>query len=64
MENYLVQMAEVDDFLFTEQEINDYVSLCGAPYLDKQYNVFGEVMSGLDVLDKIAASKKGTLTAQ
>lgn len=29
MENYLVQMAEVDDFLFTEQAINDYVSLGG-----------------------------------
>ncbi|MFX8554467.1 peptidylprolyl isomerase [Acinetobacter baumannii] len=27
----------------------------GTPFLDQNYTVFGEVISGLDVLDKIAS---------
>ena len=32
-----------------------YKTLGGTPHLDQAYTVFGEVISGLDVLDKIAA---------
>lgn len=32
-----------------------YKKMGGTPQLDNQYTVFGEVVSGLDVLDKIAA---------
>ncbi len=32
-----------------------YKTIGGTPHLDDQYTVFGEVVSGLDVIDKIAA---------
>ena len=40
---------------FTEAEKKAYTSVGGTPHLDAQYTVFGEVTSGLDVVDKIAA---------
>ncbi len=39
---------------FTEEQIQDYTTIGGAPHLDGGYTVFGEVIKGLDVLDKIA----------
>jgi peptidyl-prolyl cis-trans isomerase B (cyclophilin B) len=32
-----------------------YKSIGGSPHLDQSYTVFGEVVSGLDIVDKIAA---------
>jgi peptidyl-prolyl cis-trans isomerase B (cyclophilin B) len=34
-----------------------YMSIGGTPHLDRAYTVFGEVISGLEVIDKIAAVK-------
>lgn len=34
-----------------------YQSLGGAPHLDQNYTVFGEVVHGIEVVDKIAATK-------
>lgn len=34
-----------------------YTTIGGAPFLDGQYTVFGETLSGLDVVDKIAMAK-------
>lgn len=36
---------------------NDYKTLGGTPFLDNEYTVFGEVIEGLEVIDKIAAVK-------
>lgn len=36
-----------------------YKTMGGTPFLDMDYTVFGEVESGLDVIDKIASVQKG-----
>ena len=42
-------------FSFTEEQRNIYRTTGGAPFLDQNYTVFGEVVKGRDVIDKIAA---------
>ncbi len=42
---------------FTPEQRKVYTSVGGAPHLDGDYVVFGEVTSGMDVVDKIAALK-------
>ena len=42
-------------FKFTEEQRKIYTSVGGYPSLDGEYSVFGEVVEGLEVLDKIAA---------
>lgn len=39
------------------KQIELYTTVGGTPHLDKAYTVYGEVIKGLDVLDKIAAVK-------
>ena len=39
------------------KQIELYTTVGGTPHLDKAYIVYGEVIKGLDVLDKIAAVK-------
>jgi cyclophilin family peptidyl-prolyl cis-trans isomerase len=34
-----------------------YETIGGSPHLDQNYTVFGEVMTGMEVVDKIAATK-------
>ncbi len=40
---------------FSEEQIKAYTTLGGAPHLDGSYTVFGQVVNGLDVVDKIAS---------
>jgi cyclophilin family peptidyl-prolyl cis-trans isomerase len=42
---------------FSANQRKIYTTIGGTPHLDKNYTVFGEVIEGLDVLDKIAAVK-------
>ena len=44
---------------FTQEQIEAYTTVGGTPHLDGEYTVFGEVVEGLDVIDKIAKVKTG-----
>ena len=43
----------------TQEQIDVYTTVGGTPHLDGDYTVFGQVIEGLDVIDKIAAVKCG-----
>jgi len=40
---------------YTEEQYKTYETIGGTPHLDMDYTVFGEVIEGLEVVDKIAA---------
>lgn len=41
----------------SEEQKKAYTTVGGSPWLDQNYTVFGEVVEGIDVIDKIAAVK-------
>jgi len=43
------------EFYYSEAQRKVYKTVGGTPFLDQNYTVFGEVVSGLEVIDKIAA---------
>ena len=45
----------------SEAKRNDYKTIGGSVWLDGEYTVFGEVIEGLDVIDKIAAVPCGPM---
>ena len=44
---------------FTKEQIEAYTTVGGTPHLDGEYTVFGEVVEGLEIIDKIAKVKTG-----
>lgn len=40
---------------FTDKQIETYTTIGGTPHLDYSYTVFGEVISGTEIIDKIAS---------
>ena len=54
----LSQITSYYGTTFTDEQVAVYTTIGGAPFLDMQYTVFGEVVEGMDVVDKIAAQKK------
>jgi peptidyl-prolyl cis-trans isomerase B (cyclophilin B) len=45
------------NFKYNQEQRNKYKTIGGTPVLDNNYTVFGEVVEGLDVIDKIAGVK-------
>ncbi len=68
---YIVQGSPVNEGLLTQTEQRSgikytadqqtlYLKYGGTPFLDHEYTVFGQVVEGLDVIDKMATVKTGT----
>ena len=47
------------DIRYSPAQRKAYEEIGGTPFLDRDYTVFGKVIEGLDVIDKIAAVKTG-----
>ena len=58
-EDELKMMGQQKGYDYTPAQKNIYKTLGGTPFLDMDYTVFGEVTSGLNIIDKIAAVEKG-----
>lgn len=52
------ELAKKGVFAFTEEQKKVYTTVGGAPHLDGNYTVFGEVVEGMEVIEKIAAVQK------
>jgi peptidyl-prolyl cis-trans isomerase B (cyclophilin B) len=66
---YIVEGSPVDNsalsmnekrkgFTYTEAQRAAYLEKGGTPFLDRDYTVFGHIISGFDVLDKISKVEK------
>lgn len=51
--------ANTEPYKISEEHREVYKTIGGTPHLDQNYTVFGEVVEGLEVVEKIAAVKTG-----
>lgn len=51
------KLFEKEKLVLTEEQRKAYTTVGGIPHLDGAYTVFGEVIEGMDVVDKITALK-------
>lgn len=58
-DSYLNSVSAQSGRKFTEEEKEAYKTIGGTPHLDGGYTVFGEVLSGYEVIDAIAAVPTG-----
>ena len=54
-EELIAQATELSKF--TPQQREAYTTVGGTPFLDAQYTVFGEVLSGMDTIEKIEKTR-------
>ena len=66
LEKYMLQLQPILDTLFVPyffkpdpNYVQLYTSIGGAPHLDRDYTVFGEVVRGMEVVDRIAELQTG-----
>ena len=53
-------LKEQGPFKFSKEQVDAYTSQGGTPFLDNQYTVFGEVVDGMKVVDKIESAGTDT----
>ena len=53
------QYKEEEPFMFTPEQIAAYTTIGGAPHLDGAYTVFGQVVEGMETVEKIEVTKTG-----
>lgn len=60
-DNMLDRIEQIRGFTYSPTQRKEYLEKGGTPQLDMEYTVFGYVIKGFDVIDKIAAvkTKKG-----
>lgn len=51
------EYAKTKHYTWTAKQKETYATLGGTPHLDNNYTIFGEVIEGLDIIDKIAGVK-------
>jgi cyclophilin family peptidyl-prolyl cis-trans isomerase len=55
-----LEMKNHPTYKFTTQQRDDYKTIGGTPHLDGNYTVFGEVVEGLDIVERISKTKTGS----
>lgn len=55
----LNRMEQYNGWKYTAEQREAYKTIGGTPHLDNNYTVYGELVSGMEVLDAIAAVKVG-----
>ena len=53
------QYKEEEPFMFTPEQLTAYSTVGGAPHLDGAYTVFGQVVDGMEAVEKIEGTKTG-----
>jgi peptidyl-prolyl cis-trans isomerase B (cyclophilin B) len=60
-EQDLVMYETAKNITYSPAQREKYLKLGGAPALDNEYTVFGEVVEGIEIIDKIAAMETGPM---
>ncbi len=48
-----IALKDYEPFEYSEEQIKVYETVGGTPFLDNNYTVFGEVIEGMDIVDKL-----------
>lgn len=59
MKIFWIRSLKTKKYKYTAEQRDTYKTIGGTPFLDREYTVFGEVIDGLDVVDKIASVVTG-----